>query len=72
MQDNYSITLYEFNLINILFLVAIMTFNNAIFFIYYMEHGFHRFIICNTLRIIAFDDSLKFVGCNDFFFSTTS
>ena len=54
--------LYEFHFIDVLLFVAVVAFQNALFFIDDMEHGVHGFVVGDALRIVAFHDTLDLVG----------
>ena len=57
-----TIFLYEFHFIDVLLFVAVVAFQNALFFIDDMEHGVHGFVVGDALRIVAFHDTLDLVG----------
>jgi hypothetical protein len=38
-----------------------VAFADATFLVYDMENGFHRLIVCNTDRVLAFYDSCQFI-----------
>ena len=57
--------LYQFHLINILFLFAIVTGEDAVGD---MEISRHRFVVGNTLWIVAFYNAFNLIGCTYRFF----
>ena len=63
----YSATgrLYQFNLLHFLLFVAVMTFKNTMFLVDNMEDSVHRFIISDTLWVIASYNAPKLIRCHN-------
>ena len=61
------VSLYKFHLVNILLLVAIVALDNAVFLVYHMEDGLHRFVVCDTLGVVALYYALDNIRSSDWF-----
>lgn len=61
-------TLTKFDVIDILFFIAISAFEDSLCLVNYIENRLHRFVICNTFGVVTFYDSSKlFWQFNSFF-----
>ena len=52
----------KFYFVYILLFVTVMTFQYAMGFVHNVEDGMHRFVIGDTLRVVALYDAAKLVG----------
>ena len=52
----------EFHLVDILFHVAVVTFQDSFLLVDHRKHGLHRLVVGITLLIIAFHDAVQLVG----------
>ena len=54
--------LYQFYLLDVLFLVAVTAAEGAVRFVHHMEDGLHRFVVGDANRVVALHDAAQFIG----------
>ena len=68
MVSNDFCRLYQFDLVEPDFPVAVATLKDAFVLVEHMEACLHRFVVGDTLMVIALDDAYQFVGHAHFAF----
>ena len=52
----------QFDIVLLLFFLAIVAFQQSFFFVSHVEPGLHRFVVGDTFRIVALHDTFQFIG----------
>ena len=55
--------LYEFYIFHALLFVAVSALDDAVCFVYNVEHSLHRLVVCNALGVVAKHNATQLVGC---------